>query len=377
MVTPALVEFERQSRIHVEVHKLTWDNAWPELTRASIYKHGYDVSEIGTTWLSDFVGLNNLRPFSPDEISSTGGPSAFLKSSWQTTSIAGMPETWAIPWLVDGRLLYYRRDILEKIGLDEKDAFCTDQSIKQCLTAMARARIKYPLVIPTHKTRNTLHNAASWVWGAGGEFANPEGTRVLFGSPESVEGLSCYFELGRYLRVKSRELDGSQSDLFFMDGNAAVTISGPWLRFGDPDIIQEVGITFPPGQPFIGGSNLVIWNHAPHWREGLELVRFLTDSRIQEDYFSKGGLWPSRLEALESAALVADPIHAIIVRGLQTGRSFRPMQLWGLIEERLTNSLQEIWRSVLSKPRADVRPIVKEFIESLARKTNDLLLYKL
>ncbi len=376
LISPAMHEFESLTGIHVEVHHLTWENAWTELTRSSIYQHGFDVSEIGTTWLSDFVSMNSLREFGPADLESLGGAGAFLEPLWKSTSLAGKPQTWAVPWLADTRFLYYRQDLLDRAGLQAEEAFASHPALLLALEKLAGTGVKSPLVLPTTKTRMTLHNAAAWVWGANGSFASEDGTKALFGSPQAVGALSRYFELGKFLAPDYHELNDTQSDALFWQGNAAVTISGPWLRLANPEVMHKAAITFPPGVPFIGGSNLVIWRHSQSYREALELVRFLTSKNAQEFYFSKGVLWPSRLDVLESNALSADPIRAFIVRGLQTGRSFRLIHLWGLIEERLTNTLEHIWRNIFADPKGDVYAIVKQQIGPLVKSINDVLLYQ-
>ncbi len=318
--------------------------------------------------------MNDLRPFRADEIGSFGGPSVFLEPSWQTSSLAGLPQVWSIPWLLDARFLYYRRDLIDRIGLKPEAAFRSDEAMKSTLKKLVEARVKNPLVIPTQKSRNMLHNAASWVWGANADFANPEGSRVLFDTPEFIDGMSRHFELGRYLAPTVRGMDANLSDEFFIHGQAAVTISGPWLQRSGTPVMQSVGVTYPPGKPFIGGSNLVIWKSCRHSEQALELIRFLTGKHAQETYFCRAGLWPVRLDVLQAGALASDPMLPFIVRELHTGRSIRLMKMWGLIEERLTNTLQEIWRGVLLRAKSDVRPIVTEQLRSLAARTNDLLL---
>ncbi len=372
LVTPAIQEFEQQTGIHVEIHRLTWEDAWSDLTRSSIYRYGFDVSEIGSTWLSDFVGMNSLRPFTQMEIDKLGGQNAFLEPLWSTTSLAGMPQTWAVPWLADTRFVYYRKDALKEAGIDEKKAFSTPEAFKQTLKRLQQRTHQGPLALPTHKTRMTLHNAAAWVWGANGHFGDPEGQSVRFAAPEAISGFTHYFELGQFVDPAHHEVDDVESDALFWNGQVPVTISGPWLRL-QPTVMQQGGIAFPPGRPFIGGSNLVLWRHTLHPREALELVRFLTGAYAQEAYFRKGVLWPVRLDVLASSTLISDPIHEFISQGLQKGRSFRLMRLWGLIEERLATTLVQIWKEVLANPNTNVRDIVKENLEPLAQNINNML----
>ena len=53
-----------------------------------------------------------------DELNVLGGSAAFLPSSWQSSIVLGEKEVCAVPWLADTRLIYYRRDLLDKAGVD-------------------------------------------------------------------------------------------------------------------------------------------------------------------------------------------------------------------------------------------------------------------
>jgi len=58
-----LQEFESQARIHVNLTVLDWATGHSQLVREALYNRGPDVSEIGSTWTSDLVAMNALRPF--------------------------------------------------------------------------------------------------------------------------------------------------------------------------------------------------------------------------------------------------------------------------------------------------------------------------
>ncbi len=372
----ALKDFERQTHIHVNIKMLAWKDAWSELVRVAIYKHGPDVSEIGNTWASDLAGMSVLHPFSKAEIDGLGGPEIFLKSAWEGGMLVGSPQVWSIPWLVDSRLLFYRRDILAKAGIDETTAFTTHQSLIATLQRLKDSGVAHPLVIPTHKTRMNIHNAAAWVWGAGGQFVSPDGKHATFHEPKACAGLRQYFELGQFLTGEARDLDDVPSDAFYATGKAAVTISGPWLLrewISLPDVRAVSGVTFPPGVPFIGGSNLVVWQHTTHLRESLALVNFLSSCDFQKNNLRNISLLPARQDVLASPPYTTDPITQHLHRELQIGRTFRLIPLWGLVEERLSDSLCQIWTEVLRRPQANLVDMVDSNLGQLARRL-DLVL---
>ena len=113
---PILARFEAQHHVKVKVRVFSWETGWTELVKFALYGHGPDVSEIGSTWASTLAATNALHAFSVREIAAVGGRYAFLHPSWQSCYIAGEPEMWAIPWLSNVRLVFYRADRLQRAG---------------------------------------------------------------------------------------------------------------------------------------------------------------------------------------------------------------------------------------------------------------------
>ncbi|RPI33966.1 MAG: extracellular solute-binding protein [Chloroflexota bacterium] len=377
LVDKALKEFEAQSGIRVKVHNMSWDSAWNELVRAAIYKkHGLDVSEVGSTWVGDLMEMNALHSFNQPEIRTIGGPEAFIQSAWLNGSSAGGKVSWAIPWLADSRFLYYRRDWLEKAGVDEKTAFKTPAAFANTLQAIKDAGSDFPWVIPSRKTGMSLHNVAAWVWGAGGHFLSQDGKSTRFSEPAALQGFTQYFELGRFLAPTAHDLDDRQSDAMYWQGKAAATISGPWLLREpsmEPEIATKTGITFPPGVPFVGGSSLVIWEDSPNRREALALVKFLTSEYVQRNFLQNVGLLPVRIDVLSAPPFSDNPTYQSLSDGLQIGRSFRLLHLWGLVEDRLSKSLSFIWNKVLQEPETNVAEVVEQELSVLARQLDRIL----
>jgi multiple sugar transport system substrate-binding protein len=365
-----LKEYETQFGVRVLIQKQTWSTAWSELVRYSIYRNAPDVSEVGSTWIGDLIGMNTLRPFTQGEINALGGSQAFFPSAWNS-GVSADGQVWSIPWLIDSRLLYYRRDTLEKAGIDPATAFQTHDALVATLHRLKQAGVENAWATPTHKTRMSLHNVASWVWGAGGQFVSQDGRRALFNTPEALAGFKQYFELGQFLSPQARELDDVQSDALFCHGQVAITLSGPWLLSdpsADPQVLANTGVAFPPGVPFIGGSSLVIWQNSQRTRDALTLVRFLTSQHVQSTYLSTVGLLPARQEAFSTLANTSNPVVNVISQGLKSGRSFPLFPLWGLVEERLSSALGIIWQEILSDPQIDRAEQIEHDLGLLARR---------
>src|ERR1051325_5370592 len=151
-----LAEFESRHGIHVRLIPLSYANALSEVVKYALYGHGPDVSAVGSTWLSNLISMNALRPFTEPELDRLGGPSVFIPALWRCGQAADASQVWAIPWLADTRLIYYRRDWLREAGLDEAAAFESPADLAQTLERL-QTQVTLPWVIPTRHSLNTLH----------------------------------------------------------------------------------------------------------------------------------------------------------------------------------------------------------------------------
>lgn len=376
----ALAEFEAQYNIHVRTRTFPWETAWAELVRIGLYRSGPDVSEVGSTWTESLVSMGALRPFTEQEAASVGGPSAFVSACWQSALIrdrAGRNVVQAIPMVADPRVLYYRHDLLERAGLDERVAFQTLAQLEKTLHSLQEAGIASPWVMPT-RAHAALQVLASWVWGAGGHFISADGRCTQFNAPAARAGILAYFNLRRFMPPSG--LDAGQALAAFLQGQSAVTIAKYGLFLSQvqepydaaPQVVANLAVAPVPAIPFVGGSNLVIWKHSRHPREAVELVRFLTAQHVQSHYIPQAGLLPARLSALGEAIFTNDPSQ-VISETLKIGRGFSATYMWGLVEERLAATLGEMWEEILANPDLDVERVVTERVGTLAERLDDTL----
>ena len=323
--------FRKRTRIQVDLKVINWQDGWSELLQIALFRDGPDVSEMGNTWVGDFARMMALRPFTPSEIKQLGGSDAYLRSSWESGIIDEELDVWAVPWLADTRILFYRRDLMKEAGIDEETAFSTHDQLVQTLEQL-KEHVKIPWSIPTQQATMTLHHVASWIWGAGGNFFTPDGRKPLFDSPEALIGLEQYFSLEKFISEAERNRNDTESDALFWQGKAATTMSGPWLLSEggiSEDIRENIGFVSPPGVPFVGGSHLAVWKHSSRPRESFELVKFLTSEEVQDTYCRAIGLLPSKHEVFSMPTYASNPFFQRMAERLKTGRSFRPFLCGG------------------------------------------------
>jgi multiple sugar transport system substrate-binding protein len=376
---PILTKFESQHHVNVKVRVFSWESGWTELVKFALYGHGPDVSEIGSTWVSTLAATNALHPLGLREIAAVGGRYAFLHPSWQSCYLTGEPEMWAVPWLSNVRVVFYRADHLQQAGYGEPVLLRLTEQFERVLAQLQQAEETAPLALATQNTVNSLHNAAMWIWGAGGHFIGLNGKEVRFNEPAARVGLRAYFGLQRFIARAAQGLNDQESDRMFLQGQAALTISDPGLLHtaasGEvgPVATSQIRTALPPGVPFVGGSNLVIWRHSHQGKLAFELVKFLTSQATQVAYSTRARSLPVRLDALSNPPFSTDPLYKSIVEALKSGRSYQVNRLWGMVEERLIAGLNQIWAEIFANPEIDLDALLDQHLQPLAERLNAVL----
>jgi hypothetical protein len=131
--------------------------------------------------------------------------------------------------------------------------------------------------------------------------------------------------------------------------------------------LYKVGITSPPGIPFVGGSHLVVWKYGRLAREAVQLVQFLTSLRFQRSC-KPGGLLPVRLTALDVLNTSSGEVGAYLQQSLTKGRSFPSVPLWEVIEARLADTLAATWGEALKAPDSNWDAILNDRLNRLAQR---------
>ena len=375
LIQPFLDEFEARQGIHVRLHVSDWTTAWSEVTRTALQRAGPDVSEVGSTWLGDLNATGALRPFAPHEISQIRKQGDFLPVAQAAVQLPHRSSVCAIPWMVNARLIFYRRRWLERCGLDPATAFNTPAQFDQTLASLQAAGANAPWLTTTHPRRSMVQNTCMWVWANHGELLAPDGQCVLFDQPPALAGYSQYFALGRYLAPQFQHLDGAQlCRQFIARPETAVMLIGPWSFEEIPlEPRDEFGLALPLGRPFLGASYLVVWQHSRQVDAALKLIRFLTETPTLIAYGQRLSLVPAQLEALSLPPYSDDPWWQIAVQAVQAGHAPPTTVSWSIMEERLRFELAAIWQDVLNDPRAEPYPLVAQRLGRLAQQINAVL----
>jgi ABC-type glycerol-3-phosphate transport system substrate-binding protein len=364
-------QFGKMNGMDITCQEFDYVTGWSDFMRMSIYGGSPDVSEIGTTWIQDFAAMNVLRPFSASEIRNVGGKETFVPATWQ--SGMSMGAVWAIPWMTDLSMVCYRRDMLAQAGIQEQDAFQTPEKFEQTLKQLQETGISAPWVVPTQRSYINVHNLAMWVWQAGQDLLDTEKKIVLLDQPGVRSAILSFFSLYRFISKEMQFLPEREADQMFIEGKAAVTISGPWniiSSLRNPAVAANMGLAIPLGCSYTGGASLIVWERTNQSQAALELIAHLASREFQTTFPKMVGLLPGRLDSLESFPLPDPSLYPVVYQALKTGRSLPNVGLWGLIEDRLAHAIPLLWDGIFASPDPDLEALYDKHISPLTNRLN-------
>ena len=345
----ALQPFTEKTGIKVDVEVVDWGVQLDRIRNAAVSGEAPDVTQAGTTQVPFFAALGGFEDLSK-RVGDIGGKGAYPDGVWNTTQVVGQDGTWAVPWFTEARVIYYRKDVLEKAGIDPATAFTdwdafrsTLETIKQQVPGVS------PFGSPGKKAFDLVHHVMPFVWDAGGAELSEDAKKSTINSTEAQQGVTFMADLIKDGLYDSSELerDGTQVENQFKGGKLATWMGGPWVlgsvkRADDenwtPVARKNVGIAPMPSGPvgegftFVGGSNLMMFKSSKNKDAAWALMKYLSQDQIQTDYATKQGMFPSRIEP-QKAAGEEDANYGAFFKAIQQGRTYAPIPQWGPIEQ--------------------------------------------
>jgi multiple sugar transport system substrate-binding protein len=390
-----LKPFEEETGIKVKITSVDWGAAWSKITTAATSGDVPDIVQLGSTWVSAITGMGALEVLSKEAIAEVGGRQTFVPVAWKTTGIENSGKTTAIPWIVDARALYYRKDVLRKAGVSPAE-LNTWASFKKALQKIYDADVVIddkpiaPLGMSGKNDWNVIHSLAPWIWMAGGDFLAPDRKTCVLDSDAVFNGISFYISMVRddlvpieYLELNTAQVSGNFNDgtcAMYFDGPYEVkTLTRPAAEGGAAGSLtsRNFAVTAYPKGPkgritFVGGSNLAIFKNAKNKAGAFKVLKYLTSKKVQVAYAKVSGFLPARLEAFDDPFFANDPHRKIFKKAVLIGRTYPPIPSWGLLEPILTRRFGIMWDYVTSGSDYDPNKIRKQL--RLAKKEVEAIL---
>lgn len=266
---------------------------------------GFDVLMLDVIWVAEFARAGWLVDVSER------WPEAERRAHFPATVEAALHDgrAWAVPWITNVGLLYYRADLLARHGLAPPDTYeALAAQATRIVAAEGDPRLA-GFVWQGKQYEGLVVNVLESLWARGTDLLGPDGAvlpdeaaarEVLaFRRGLLTSGVSPPLVTAADEEISRREF-GAGRAVFLRNWPYALTL---FEAEGSP-VRGRVGIAPLPGGGALGGAHLGINRATRHPEEAWQLVRFLTRPQAQRAIADAIGLYPTRPALFASTTML-------------------------------------------------------------------------
>jgi multiple sugar transport system substrate-binding protein len=234
----------------------------------------------------------------------------FFPGIWATNVVDD--TVFGVPWYVDTRVLFYRKDLLARAGWREMPTTWADWRRAMVDVKRTLGDDRWAIFLPT----NEWAQPAILGMQGGSPLLKDGGRWGAFSDPEFMRAFEFYLSLYRDgLAPVYGNTDIANVFQEFERGLFVFYITGPWNigEFGRrlPADLQDDWATAPlpgptgaeSGLSTAGGSSLVLFEESEHPAESWKLIEFLSRPEIQVRFYQETGDLPARVESWQDTVL--------------------------------------------------------------------------
>jgi len=365
-------QFEAENPdVQVTLQAIPWGAVHEKLITAVAGRTTPDVCQLGTTWVPEFAAIRALEPLRDYvKYSSYVQEEYFLPGAWKTCLFNG--QLYSIPWYVETRVLFYRKDLLQEAGFDHpprtwEELLTIGKALARDIDGDGRME-RYGISLPAVDWQHFI----IFLWQAGGHILDESNRQAVMDTPEAAATLDFYtrlFEEKVTPLVLSPVYDIPQS---FKSGFLPMFISGPWevqlLRQQVPEIEGKWEVAVLPAKKFatsyIGGSNWVIFKASKNKTTAWKFIEFMARTDSQVEWYRISQDLPAVTAAWDDPVLAQQKIIQVFREQLKQVKSPPAIANWEQVAS-LINKYMEL--AVLRKMTAG------ETLRALNQEVNKLL----
>jgi multiple sugar transport system substrate-binding protein len=336
--------------VKIKVEAIPFDAAHDKLATAITAGTTPDISQIGTTWMGEFA-TQALDP-TPASIDK----SVFFEGAQKTTEVGG--TSYGVPWYVETRLVYYRKDLAAKAGFT---TLPTDWAgLKSMAKAMqTKAGAKWGIDLQPGG-QGSWQSVLPFAWSNGAEVATADQKKYTFDTPEMVEAAK-YYQSFFTDKIAAKQLPENSRAPSFVDGSVPMFISGPWEmgglnELGKAGFEKKYGVMQMPKQKtatsFVGGSDLAVFKSSKNRDSAWKFVQWLSDPKTQVKFFALSTDLPSVKSAWTDPALTADPKLAVFGKQLEDAKAPPATATWEEVAAGFDTEMEKVAKAGLDPAAA-------------------------
>ncbi|TDO49920.1 multiple sugar transport system substrate-binding protein [Kribbella sp. VKM Ac-2527] len=352
---PELVaKFEKENPdADVKVTAVPWQDYAKKIETAVASGSTPDATLVGSSDLASFVAGGGLEPVPAGLVD----VDSFYPGARSSTEIDG--ATYAVPWYVETRVLFYRKDLAQAAGAKAPTTWDEFTPFAKALQAQGA---KWGFSVATGAPY-TWQGVLPYLWQAGAELTDAERSKFTFDSKQGLEGLTRYQSLFTDgIASPNGPVNLGEVEPKFVSGEVGSFISGPWEigllnQAGGKKFLANVGVAKIPAGPhantsYIGGGHFSVFKDAKNRDGAWKLIRWLSKPKTQTDWFTISGDLPAAQSAWESDVLSADPNLAVFREQLKNAQNAPAVTTWTQVGALVDSEAEKVAKRVSTPQEA-------------------------
>ena len=376
-------DYERERNVRINIAQFPYANLYEkELLDLDSRTAAYDVVMIDDPWLPKFAASRFLTDLTP-RLQKRGfdGPDAdFVATSLAICRHPFQTGTlYALPYVGNSQLFFYRKDLFAKYGLKEpatwNDVLAAAKTIQEKEPGPNGGKM-YGYVMRAAQGNAAVADFMPIFWAFGAEMFDASGKPTV-NSPEGIAALQFMLELGKYTPPGYASFNADEVSAHLLQGTAAMSINWPaWISaFSDPaksKVIGKIGFTTLPGarksgQAEIGNWLLGIPRDSQNAEAALDFLLWATKP-LEMKRSAERGNPPTRKSLFLDPTLIAKfPAYPVQLRSLESSRPRPRTPFWNEIENAFGIFLSKANSGELSP--ADAMNQANAEIEKIRQRT--------
>jgi len=342
-------DYEAQTGIHIDIAEFPYTNLFEkELIDFNARTGAYDLIMLDDPWFPRFASKQFLADLTPllQKRGQNGPDKDFVETSialcrhpYQTGNL------YALPYVGNSQLFFYRKDLFEKYGLKEpqkwEEVLAAAKTIHEKESTGAGGNRIHGYVMRAAQGNAAVADFMPIFWAFGGEMFDASGKPIV-NTPEGVDALKFMLELGKVSPPGYASFNADDVGAHLLQGTAAMSINWPaWIGpFSDPrksKVIGKMAFTTLPaaqkeGKAEIGNWLIAIPRDAKNAEGAADFLLWVTSTEQMRKSAERGNP-PTRTSLFSDSQLVAKyPSYPAQLKSLQTSRPRPRTPQWNEIE---------------------------------------------
>lgn len=302
----------------VTVTSIPWTDVMTKYQTAVAAGTVPDAIMIGSSLLPSMVAAGGLAQVSDDLVDED----SFNETALESTKVEG--TSYAVPWYVETRVMYYRTDLADQAGVEAPKTWDDLTTFAEAMTANGS---DYGIQLPMGDAEDSTQVILPFYAQAGGEVLNDDGTAYAWDEAALTDALDYYasfFTEG----LAPMSGYGDAQTAAFADGSNPAFISGPWMVgvLGDQEsaewVDENVGTAPVPtgadnNDSYLGGGHLGVFEDADNADGAWKLIRWLSEPETQQQWFETVNALPAVTSALDSEPFTSDERLSVLNEQLE------------------------------------------------------------